>query len=199
MTTLCCSPWRAVLSRGAPLAARTPVPVLAASSRVVHASSATTMGSAVRRSLGALRTLHTRPCLSSSGAVGGTTRDVSTHALAADEEGNSPWPSKWAAWEDFLHQCVAAGCFQEYEGVVMERSDVHAPFGLVAELGDAPAHKRGVLEFARKYGYLLECVPCCPHAPMSQCSLRPAADALLSRTAADGQGGGGGGVAVARP
>jgi hypothetical protein len=163
----------AMLSRGAPLTLRcTPATSLGLLSRRVHAHCTTThmsggggVGGGRRGALGALgvpRMLHMALCLR-SGAPGANGRPTAAHALAAGEEASSEptlaWPFQWEAWETFLHQCVAAGCFLEYEGVVMARNDLRAAYGLVPELGDASAHKRGVLEFARKYGYLLECVP----------------------------------------
>ena len=183
---------RAMLSRGAPLTLRrTPATSLGLLSRRLHAHCTTTHMSGVgggisgvpRRgaivgALGVPRTLHMSMCLR-SGAPESNGRPTATQALAAgDEEAAEAalaWPFQWGAWEDFLHQCVAAGCFLEYEGVVMPRSDVRAESGLVPELGDAPAHKRGVLEFARKYGYLLECVP--PILPILPVGARVANDA----------------------
>jgi hypothetical protein len=134
--------------------------------------------------------LHTALCLR-SGAPGANVRPTAAHALAAGEEASSEptlaWPFQWEAWEDFLHQCVAAGCFLEYEGVVMARNDLRAEYGLVPELGDAPAHKRGVLEFARKYGYLLECVPRHPSPPILYSARRVANDANEGQATPDSQ------------
>ena len=56
---------------------------------------------------------------------------------------------------NFIYNCFEAGCFADYNGLRPEDDDVVSVQGLVEALGDAPAHKRAVLDFARKYGHLL--------------------------------------------
>lgn len=55
--------------------------------------------------------------------------------------------------EEFLKTCVKAGSFQDYVGAIPERCE--SDEGICRLLGEPPAHKRGVLEFARKHEHLL--------------------------------------------